>query len=111
MTHRRNGRPKKIHHNRLMPSGPDDVELATAVEERFLGLCNDYFRLQGVKMSIPPDLFNDIFRWREMRIRHKQGDFRHTEAELKSVKAVAQWTVNQNCLLKGQPLVSLEWKE
>jgi hypothetical protein len=107
---KRNGHGK-IHFNVLGPSAQDDVMLGAAVEDRFLTLCELYLRVKGVRLPIPASLDRDFFRWRQMMVRHKHGDFRHTEAELQSVKTIAQWTVDQHNLLTGQPVQNIEWKE
>lgn len=90
------------HGNMLVRSVADTVALAQAVEERFLDLCGSWLRIRGVEMPIPTSLDSDLLRWREMRVRHKRGDLRNTEAELKSTKAVAQWTLQMNAELRGQ---------
>ena len=90
------------HGSMLIPSVPDTVALADAVESRFLDLCGSWLRIRGNELPIPPSLDADMLRWREMRIRHLAGDFRNTEAELKSTKAMAQFTLDMNCDLRGQ---------
>lgn len=91
------------HGNALQTSTPDTVALADAVEARFLDLCGSWQRVKGVDLPIPASLDPDMLRWREMRVRHLRGDFRNTEAELKSTKAVAQFTLDMNCSLRNQP--------
>lgn len=90
------------HGNMLMWSVPDTVCLAQAVEERFLDLCGSWLRVKGVELLVPRSMDLDMFRWRQMRVRHWSGDFRNTEAELKSTKNIAQWTLDQNADLRGQ---------
>lgn len=41
----------------------------------------------------------------------RRGDYRHTEAELRSTKLLAQWTVDLKVKLCSQKEKSLEWKE
>ena len=93
----------------LKPSSPDDFALAQAVEDRFLDLSGAWSRVRGVSLPIPESLNYDMLRWRTMRVRHKAGDFRNTEAELQSVKAVAQFTLDMNCDLRGQEKKVLQW--
>ena len=100
---------KNIHANRLVESTPDDVALALAVEERFLGLCKLHLRLRGVELAIPQSLDEDVRRWRKMRVRHKGLDFRHTESEIRSVRTFAQWTCDVNCELRNQDRVVVNW--
>lgn len=90
------------HGAMLQTSTPDTVALADAVEGRFLDLCGSWLRVKGVEMPIPSSLDADMLRWREMRIRHLSGDFRNTEAELKSTKVFAQFTLDMNADLRGQ---------
>jgi len=79
-----------------------------AVEERFLTVCNRYAQVWGVELIVPEILRPDFIKWRQMVSRYNKGDFRHTEAELKSLKAIATWTVDENCKLCGQDPIKLE---
>lgn len=97
--------------NRLLESEPDTFTLCVEVERRFLDLCESYMRIRGVELQIPEDLKRDMYRWREMAVRFKQGDYRNTEAEKESLKMVAQWTVNVNAQLRGQEPGQVEWKD
>ena len=112
MTHRRNGKPKHliIHGNQLCHSKIDDIELAAAVEDRFLQLCQLHLGIAGCQLPIPKELNRDMLRWRQMRTRHKQMDFRHTDAEMRSVKAVAVWTINTKFRLLGKKPPVIEWE-
>lgn len=101
----------KIHLNRLVPSDPDVIALGMAVEERFIRVLNQYVKQRGVKLVPPLSMNRDMYCWREMCIRHKKGDYRHTEGELKSTKAIAQWTLDINCTLRGQSAQTIQWKE
>lgn len=106
---RRNGKQPTQHKDTLIPTLPDIYCLGKAVEERFLELCQAYLRIKGVELPIPLSLNRDMLRWRQMRVRHRAGDLRHTEAEFESVKTVAQWTVDENCSLRGQPRKVVDW--
>ncbi len=97
--------------DRLLPSTPDDYLLAEQVELNYLELCESYIRILGVQLFFPKSIYRDVLRWREMRVRHKAGDLRHTESELKSVKAIAQWTVNVNMEIRRQPAKRVKWKD
>lgn len=95
----------------LANSTHDTIALAEAIEERFLRLCNDYLRIKGYRLVVPPALRTDFVRWREMRVRHKASDFRNTSSELKSTREVAQWTVNVNAKLRHQHPTQIEWPD
>jgi len=105
----RDRRKRDRHANMLQPSVLDTVALAQAVEERFLRLCGDYLRLRGVEMPIPKSLDGDMLLWRRMRVRHKRGDYRNTEAEVTATRSIAQWTLDVNCELRNQPKQQLDW--
>lgn len=103
---------KKIRHfDRLYPSIPDTIALAEAVESRFLDLCAAYRRIRGVDLAIPKELDGDMLRWRQLRVRHKQNDFRNTEAELEATKEIATWTVQVNSALRNQGPKHIVWRE
>jgi len=106
MMSRRNGRR---HINLLVRSQRAEVDLAFQVEERFKTVCELYWRTHQTDLIPTKDLDGDMLRWRTMVVRHKAGDFRHTEAELKSVKVIAQWTLDINCDLRGQPRQNIKW--
>lgn len=102
---------KLQHGNRLHPSTQDDIMLGIAVEDRFLDLCAAYRRIRGIDLVPPRELDADMLRWRQMRVRHKQADYRHTEAEMESTKEIGTWLVNTNAALRNQPPVALAWKD
>ena len=102
---------QKIHTNMLQPSTQDMVALALAVEERFLDLCAAHRRIKGVEIRIPPSLDRDLLLWRTLRVRHKKGDFRNTDDEKKATRRVAEWSLEQNCLLRGQTYKKIEWSD
>ncbi len=94
----------------MLQSKPDDVQLAAAVEEKFLDLCGTHLRLKRERLIIPESLDRDLLRWRQMRMRHKSGDLRHTEMEMRSVRAVADWTLEVNAELRNQKKHIMEWR-
>lgn len=104
---RRNGR----HHqpDALRTSTFDDASLCRAVEVRFKWLLADWLRIRGEPLSVPNNLYADMFRWRTMAVRHKGGDLRDTPSEIKSLRAVAQWTVSVNRALHNQEPVTVDW--
>ena len=111
MTHKRNGRPKAIHSNRLLPSLEGDITLSFEVEKRFVVVCELYFRIRGEHLVPSPELNMDMLRWREMSCRHKRLDFRHTDAEMMSLRAVAEWTLRVNAELRNQEYQPIDWRD
>lgn len=123
------------HVNVLKPSLPDTVALGQAVEERFLTVLELYFRTHQKRLIPPQSLDADMLRWRTMRVRHKcprcksgrvlilkdymccqgcgqKGDYRNTDAELWSTRNIAQWTLDINASLRGQPTPEpLKWED
>jgi hypothetical protein len=110
MMSKRNGH-SRIHTNTLHPSSQDTIALCMAVQERFLNLCGTYLRVNGVELPVPQWLDKEFLNWRGMAVRHKKGDFRNNEAELKSLRVVAQWTLDMNCTLRNQPRKVMDWGE
>ncbi len=102
---RRNGR---IHGGRLTPSHPSLIAGSEAVEERFVRLLNSWHKAKGEQLLPPPSMNGDLKRWREMVFRFRKGDFRNTEGELKSLKAIAEWTLAMNAKLRNQPVPKWE---
>ena len=98
------------HLNRLMTSKYDDVALAEATEVRFLELCKMYLTAKGEELVPPEELTMDMMRWRQMRVRHAGGDYRHTDAELKSVQTIAEWTVQIKMVICEQAPKHVEWE-
>jgi len=97
-----------IHGNTLHPSDKSCLEGCLAIEERYNTVRDRFFRKWGVPLLIPSDLDSDFKRWRQLATRYREGDYRHTEAELKSMKAIAQWTIDVNCSVCGQPPVKVD---
>jgi len=118
---------------KLIKSTTDDVLLAHAVEVRFVELCGSYLRIKGDRLMSPPILDRDFLRWRTLRVRHKckcgckeiglnkrkepcciecgkRGDYRHTEAEMKSTREIANWTVQVNAAIRNQPPVHVDFE-
>ncbi len=108
MTYRSNGHAR-IHSNVLAPSSPDTIALGLAVEERFNAVFNLHVRLRGLQLAVPQSLDKDMLRWRTMRVRHKSGDLRNSEEELRSTKSIAQWTCDTNSIVREQPIKAVVW--
>ena len=105
----RNGQP--VRTNTLVQSSQDMIELGEAVEERFIAVVNLHERSLGFPLLPPTELQNDMLLWRAMVVRHRTGDRRHTADEKRATRRIAQWTLDNNCLLRNQPLQKLEWKD
>jgi len=101
------GKPR--HVNTLVPSDKSCLEICEALEQRFLTVCRRYKQKWGVDIVIPEILKPDFIRWRTMVSRYNKRDFRHTEAEEKSVRELCQWTVDVNCELCSQPATKIKW--
>jgi len=106
-----NGRKKNDirHSNMLRPSSQDLIVLILSIETRFLDLTHAYLRITGVQLPIPESLNADLLLWRTLRVRHKKGDHRNTEDEVKAIKNIAQWSLDENNKLRNQPPIKLEW--
>lgn len=95
----------------LQNSTQDDILLSHEVEVRLKELQQSYLDRVGNSLVVPVDLQPDYKRFIQMRMRHRQGDFRHSADESLSLKAVAQWTVNVNSALRGQVTQRITWKD
>jgi hypothetical protein len=103
------GNGKLKHGGTMRPCTADEIALAQALEERFLNLCGSHLRIRGCELPIPPSLDKDFFRWRELRVRHRRGDFRCCDDEVLAVRTICQWTVDVNCVLRNQPTKKIDW--
>ena len=97
--------------DQLKPSVQDVIALGTAVNARFNDVLDLHFQTKGVPAPISASLDAEIRLWAGMHARHVQGDFRNTDGEKKATRAVAQWTLDMNCVLRGQEKKTLEWKD
>ena len=110
MSHRSNGKP--IHAETLKPSTPDCRELSKELESRFLIVCELHGRISGGRpLPIPKDMQQHFVRWRQVVVRHRNGDFRNSVSEWQSMKEVAQFVLDWGCKLRGQPQQKLVWSE
>ena len=94
----------------LVRSKQDDHDLVLAVDERFRDLCHMHRRVRGVELPIPKSMKADFERYGRMLVRHAHDDYRHTAAELKSVKIIAQWTFDVKCDICGKPTQTIEFR-
>lgn len=85
--------------------------LAFVVQDKFLTLCSTYQRATENELVPPVILDGDMLRWRQMLARHKKGDRRHTESEIRSVQAIADWILKVNAKLTNQEEVpKIVWR-
>ena len=96
--------------NVLQPSDPSLVFGSNEVQERFINLCGTYERVMFEQLVPPVSMDADFLYWRTMALRHRSGDLRHTEAELRSLKAIAQWMVDENAKLRNQKPRKIDWE-
>lgn len=133
----KNGQRVHTDGNTLQNSPMDLVELSKELHTRFVELTELFARVNHREMMIPESMQRAFTLWRTMHARHKaamdkiqtsrdypstiadlnslfiwmvqQGAFKHTLDERKAVQEVAQWTVDQNCILRNQPIKKLEF--
>jgi len=103
---RKNG--KAIHGNALQPSPKSLVHGCQVVWEKVALVLTLHRRQRGMDLVPPPHLSNDWKFWRAMVKRYEKGDYRHTDAELQSMKMIAQWTLDVHCELRNQPKVHVD---
>jgi len=99
-----------VEDSKLFNSSMDIVALAEAVEQRLEDLFRTWLRVRGTMLKVPAMLERDVVRWRVMRNRHQSGDLRHSHSELESLKSLAQWSLDKNCEMRGQPNKKIEWR-
>lgn len=109
---RRNGKSGKGQHDDILkPSDQDLITLCEAVEQRFLELTASYLRANHVELVVPGYLDKDMLNWRTLAVRYKSGDFRNKIDEKKSLRRIADWTHRENCLLRNQKHIPIQWKD
>ena len=97
------------HINVLVPSSPDMILLCDALDHRYRELCQLHGRVTGEPLIPPAELDRDLILWRQMFVRHRSRDNRHTADEKKSVERICQWTVDVKCRLTDQPRKIVEF--
>jgi len=105
---------KAIHGDRLIRSSADCKKLVQDVESGFLTVCGLYGQKHGNGVSPPmsPEIRKAMVGYREAAVRHKQGDYHHKPSEWQAMKVIAQWTIDVNCELRGQPHKVLDhWRD
>jgi len=99
----------QLNTENLHPSNEDIVALGMALQMRYNELIQAHHRITGNKLIIPQNLVADFRRARSMIARHHQQDYRNTVSELKSVRVIAQWTVDVNAKIRNQAPTQIEW--
>ena len=95
----------------LHPSDDDMSHLCRAVFHKLSELQGTFLRIRGVALAPSPVMKSDLVLWNTMIERHNKGDYRNTDDEYKALKNVAQWTHDENCILRNQPITKIEWKD
>lgn len=92
----------------LLPAPKSLAIGVMTVCDRFNDLVGTYERMMGVKLVIPRELLSDQVRFLHFVDRLNSRDIRYRESELKSMKAIAQWTLEVNAKLRNQPCPKVE---
>jgi len=92
-------------------SNRDDIAIVYEIQKRLVELRDRFCKVSGNDLIIPPNLKADFIRYNMVFGRYKEGDFRHSESEKKSIRAIAQWTVDLNRSICGQTPLKLEWRD
>lgn len=95
----------------LVASDADCVQLAEAISDRVQDLMRTHRIVQGMDLPAPTSMKSDFRLWQRMLKRHRSGDMRHSKSELMAARAVAQWSVNVQMALRGQPSKVVEWRD
>lgn len=91
-----------IHGSALLPADASLITGVRAVADSLAALKHATQRLKGIDLIQPPELDQDVIRFHTLLARFQDADFRYTEAELTSLKAVAQWSLRTNAELRNQ---------
>ncbi len=91
------------HANQLVPSGEGIVSLVCAVVPRYNDLIGTHQRITGNRLIIPKELLPDYNQVKQLADRYAAGDYRHRSSEASSLKTFAQWTVDVQRKIRGQP--------
>ncbi len=96
------------HGSMLHLSGEGVVSLTAAVSDRYNRLIGDFQRIKGSALQVPKDMIPDYQRFMNLIRRYKKNDMRHTDAEARSLKTIAQWTLDINNAIRNQPAEQLD---
>ena len=97
--------------DKLLPSDMDFRHLVHEIAIRLPELEKSYYSMKKIKLDIPPELQKDMDAFVRVHDRHQRGDFQNTKSEDLSVKTIAQWSCDANCVLRNQPMKTLKWKD
>jgi len=86
----------------LRPATEKEVEVTDDVRERVYTLAVAWRQYRGTDLLPPAGIIGSYKRWRGMVARHRRGDFRVAEDELKAQLEVMRWAYEANCLIRGQ---------
>ena len=93
----------------MIHSKKDDIALCYEVGKRLVELRDRIIRTTGMDLIVPEHLRMDMKRMNSLAARYKRSDFRHSNSEKKSLRTIAQWTVDLNRSICGQPSITLQW--
>ena len=91
----------------LRKAAGEEVEMCFAIKERYEGLMGSWLKIKGAVLKCPQTLKSEALLWRRMLYRFGSGDFRCTDDECVAMCAFAQWTVDQNNILRNQPVTPI----
>ena len=95
----------KVHSNEA------EVGLAREIEQKTIEVAAMYRRRYHKKLIPDGDMTKALVLFRTMRMRHAKGDYRHTNSEKQAVKAVAQWSLDVDRLIRNQSRMKLQWAD
>ena len=109
MPRKNRNKAPRIHGSALLQADASLITGVRAVADRLADLRGAYRRLRGIDLIQPPELDHDVVRFHALLDRFQGADFRYTEPELRSLKAIADWSLQTNAKLRNQkpPKVAL----
>lgn len=84
------------------------LEGAFCIQERFIELADNFHKKWGFPIDIPSEIKSAIILWRQLFLRYRNGDFRHSEDERRAMAEVAQWSLDENRKLRNQDPIQLD---
>jgi hypothetical protein len=87
----------------LIPSSADKRAFTKEVWARFEKVIDMMHKRRGI-VVIPSDIESAMQRARPIAIRHRRGDFRHSEVEMQFEQVLARWLVQTWAELNGHPV-------
>ena len=92
----------------MIRSSRDKIAFTVEVWKRFEKVLNLMERKRGV-VVIPPEVETALKPARTMALRHKRGDYRHTDSEMRQEQVIARWLVETWANLNGQPVPEIKF--